>query len=322
MNIHRRLFLTTMAGAYLSGSTGKELEAGESSEKIRLGVITDLHQDIMHDGPKRMRQFLEAMQVFQPHALLQLGDFAYPKASNDVVLKPLQEFGCPVLHVLGNHDMDAGFTKEQCVQRWGIAGRFYSQLIKGYRVVVLDGNDRGSPNYRGGYPAYIAEDQLGWLSDTLGGSAEPIIVMSHQPLAGPAAIDNFAQVQKVLSAHASKILLAISGHTHIDYYTEIDEVKYLHVNSASYYWVGEKHRHDSFSAEVHKSHPTISRTCPYDSALFAEIIIDPKSNTIEVVGRETNWVGATPESLQFRPSAGVDLGENIAPKIRSRTLMM
>lgn len=320
MNIHRRLFLATAAGAYISSNIGKELGAGESSEKVRLGVITDLHQDIMHDGPKRIRQFVERMERFAPHALLQLGDFAYPKASNDVVLKPLQEFDCPVLHVLGNHDMDAGFTKEQCVQRWGIDGRFYSQVVKGYRLVVLDGNDRGSPKYRGGYPAYIGEDQFGWLSDTLGGSAEPIIVISHQPLAGPSAIDNFAQVQKLLSGHASKILLAISGHTHLDYYTEIDDVKYLHVNSASYYWVGDKYRHDSYPAEVHKSHPTISHTCPYDSALFAEITIDPKSNTIEVVGRETNWVGATPESLQFRPSAGVDLGENITPQIRSRTL--
>ena len=52
---------------------------------IKLGIITDLHQDIMHDGPARLKVFLDAMANEKPDALLQLGDFAYPTKGNEVV---------------------------------------------------------------------------------------------------------------------------------------------------------------------------------------------------------------------------------------------
>ena len=36
-----------------------------------LGMIADLHQDVMHDGPSRLEAFLDAMKNEKPDALLQ-----------------------------------------------------------------------------------------------------------------------------------------------------------------------------------------------------------------------------------------------------------
>ena len=50
---------------------------------IKLGMIADLHQDVMHDGPARLKVFLDAMKEEKPDALVQLGDFAYPTKKNE-----------------------------------------------------------------------------------------------------------------------------------------------------------------------------------------------------------------------------------------------
>ncbi|MEC7628098.1 MAG: alkaline phosphatase, partial [Verrucomicrobiota bacterium] len=65
----------------------REVTAALSKLKspIKLGLIADLHQDVMHDGPTRLKAFLDAMTVEKPDALLQLGDFAYPSKKNTVV---------------------------------------------------------------------------------------------------------------------------------------------------------------------------------------------------------------------------------------------
>ena len=43
-------------------------------QPIKLGMIADLHQDVMHDGPQRLKAFLDAMQTEKPssHKLMLL----------------------------------------------------------------------------------------------------------------------------------------------------------------------------------------------------------------------------------------------------------
>jgi len=54
---------------------------------VRIGVIADLHHDVMHDGLERVQAFVNKMETIQPDALLQLGDFAYPNAKNSDVIQ-------------------------------------------------------------------------------------------------------------------------------------------------------------------------------------------------------------------------------------------
>ena len=48
-------------------------------DKIRFGVMADIHLDIMHDGKRRMNAFLEEMRKQDVDFIIQLGDFTYPE---------------------------------------------------------------------------------------------------------------------------------------------------------------------------------------------------------------------------------------------------
>jgi predicted phosphodiesterase len=286
---------------------------------IKLGMIADLHQDVMHDGPARLKVFLDAMKEEKPDALLQLGDFAYPTKKNEVVAKAFEKAHPRALHVLGNHEIDGGHSFDQVAKLWGMKGRYYTENVNGLDLVVLDCNEKPK-NHKRGYPAHIGQKQLEWLAKQLKTLKGPILVISHQPLAGPGSIDNAGEVQTLLEAAADKVLLAVNGHTHIDHVARVGRISYLHVNSASYKWVGGSHRNKSYPAEVHSKFRWVEYTCPYRDSLFATLTIDPENGRIEVKGRESQWVGESPSQLAIPTKYGLTNGKEICPKIRSRQL--
>ena len=288
---------------------------------VRIGVIADLHHDVMHDGIARMEEFVKKMSVSSPDAIMQLGDFAYPNAKNSEVINLFNQAHERSLHVIGNHDTDGSHTKQQCLDVWGMLGRYYTQNIEGLQLVVLDGNDGGSPKHKGGYASFVGKEQVMWLKEQLTTLPGPIMVVCHQPLAGFAAIDNAEEVQAILGEAAEKVVLAINGHSHIDDVLRIKDVTYMHVNSASYQWVGGKYKHESYSEDVHAKHPWISYTCPYRDSLFAMLTVDPKSLTIQIEGRRSAWVGKCPAELGVDLDAKLTNGEEIAPRIRDRRVV-
>ncbi len=286
---------------------------------IKLGMIADLHQDVMHDGPGRLQAFLEAMKEENPDALIQLGDFAYPIKKNEVVSKAFEKAHAKTLHVLGNHEIDDGHSFDEVAKLWGMKGRYYTEHVNGLDLVVLDGNEKPE-NHRGGYPAHIGEEQLEWLAKQLKTLKGPILVICHQPLAGPSCIDNAEEVQTLLNSAADKVLLAVNGHTHIDHVARVGKISYLHVNSASYKWVGGSYRNKSYPAEVHSKFQWVEYTCPYRDSLFTTLTIDPASGRIYVQGRESQWVGKSPSQLGIADKPDLTDGKEICPKIRSRQL--
>jgi Icc protein len=286
---------------------------------IKLGMIADLHQDVMHDGPARLKAFLDAMEKEKPDALLQLGDFAYPTKKNEVVAKAFEKAHPRALHVLGNHEIDGGHTFDQVAKLWGMKGRYYTENVNGLDLVVLDCNEKPK-NHKRGYPKHIGQKQLEWLEKQLKTLKGPILVISHQPLAGPGSIDNAGEVQALLNAAADKVLLAVNGHTHIDHVARAGKISYLHVNSASYKWVGGSHRNKSYPPEVHSKFRWVEYTCPYRDSLFATLTLDPANGRIELKGRESQWVGKSPSQLAIPTKYGLTNGKEICPKIRSRQL--
>ncbi len=286
---------------------------------IKLGLIADLHQDVMHDGPARLKAFLGAMKEEKPDALIQLGDFAYPTKNNEAVTKAFEKAHPRTLHVLGNHEVDGGHSFDAVAKLWGMKGRYYTENINGLDLIVLDGNEKPE-NHKGGYPAHIGEKQLAWLAKQLKTLKGPILVISHQPLAGPSSIDNAEEVQALLNAAADKVLLAINGHTHIDHVARAGKFSCLHVNSASYKWVGGSYRNKSYPAEVHSKFRWVEYTCPYRDSLFTTLTIDPASGSIDVKGRESRWVGKSPSQLGIAAKPDLTEGKEICPKIRSRRI--
>ena len=148
----------------------------------------------------------------------------------------------------------------------------------------------------------------------------PMVVVSHQPLAGAWSIDNAEKIQATLSRHAEKVVLSLNGHTHIDDLLRVSMISYLHLNSASYLWVGGNHIHQSYSKEIHEGHPFIGHTCPYRDSLFTTLTFDPKAGTISVTGKKSEWVGQTPAQLGVDPHPQITNGEEVAPRIRSRRI--
>ena len=317
----RRNFLRTTGAVGTSIILSHQVRASlkRLKQNIKLGIITDLHQDVMHDGPARLQAFLDAMKKEKPDALLQLGDFAYPNKKNETVTKAFENAHPRTLHVLGNHEIDDGHSFDEVAKLWGMKGRYYTENVNGLDLVVLDGNEKPK-NHKGGYPAHIGEKQLEWLAKQLKNLSGPILVISHQPLAGPSTIDNAKAVQSLLNSAADKVLLAVNGHTHIDHVARVGKISYLHVNSASYKWVGGSYRNKSYPAEVHSKFRWVEYTCPYRDSLFTTLTIDPASGRIDVKGRESQWVGKSPSQLGIAAKPDLTDGKEICPKIRSRQL--
>jgi Icc protein len=321
--LSRRTFLNTATVASLTLALPRLSAAavGRLDKPVQIGVIADLHHDVMHDGSERLGAFVKEMSASKPDAILQLGDFAYPRSENSDIINMFNQSSTRPLHVIGNHDTDAGFTKDNCIDTWGMPGRYYAQNIEGLQLLVLDGNDGGSPTHKGGYASYIGKEQVKWLKEQLEALDGPIIVVCHQPLAGAFAIDNADELQSVLGDAADKVILAINGHSHIDEVIRVKNVTYMHVNSASYQWVGGTYQHESYSKDVHKQHPWISHTCPYRDPLFATFTVEPENFTIRVEGIRSSWVGKSPAELGVDKDPGLTNGEEIAPRIRDREIM-
>ncbi|RQO79442.1 alkaline phosphatase [Pedobacter sp. KBW01] len=292
------------------------------AKMVKASLITDLHHDIMHDGAERLEAFLVHVKKNKPDFIMQMGDFAYPNIKNKTLIDRFNHAHETALHVIGNHDTDAGHTKEQCLEYYKMPARYYTKEINGICFIVLDGNDKGSPTRKSGYPSYINDEQRQWLQQQLKTINKPIVVMSHQPLAGELAVDNAAEIQEILSSAADKILVAINGHTHIDCQLLIKNINYVHLNSASYFWVGSKYKHNSYSEEIHEKYPWISSTCPYQDALFTTLTINPTSGTIHIDGRKSNWVGASPAQLNYVEQIALAPDKEIVPFISKRNIQV
>jgi predicted phosphodiesterase len=266
-----------------------------------------------------LQAFLSAMKKRRPDAIAQLGDFCYPNDANLPVIQAFNNAHKNRLHVLGNHDKDNGHTFEQCVQKWGMPSQYYSQSIDGYQFIVLNGNEKGSPSHKGGYPAYIGPAQAAWLKTQLSEGKGPAIILCHQPLEGPAAVDNAQEIQDIISAFRDRVLLVINGHTHIDRLSHVGDVPYLTINSASYYWVGGDYKHESYSPQIHSDHPYISHTCPYRDPIFTTLTINTAASTITVESCNSGWMGPSPESLGYKEN-DFTVGKEIVPFIRERKM--
>lgn len=321
-SLNRRRFLKSSALTAFSFLLPPSILSlfASNAAPVRFGVISDLHKDIIHDADLRLETFLEEMKTHAPHALIQLGDFAIPKSENQAFIDRFNRGNNQVFHVLGNHDLDEGYTAQQVIQSYGMQAPYYARSVQGIRVLVLDGNEPGSPAARPGYASYIGKAQQEWLKGELEAAEEPVLVVSHQPLAGIYTVDNAAEMQALLSKFASKILLAINGHAHVDQHLVVGGVRYLHLNSASYYWVGAQLAHQSFDPSVHTQHPSLALTCPYAEVLFALLTIDPQAGTVTIAGRESRWVGPSPRELGYTILTAEEQAKHLQPKISDRAI--
>ena len=317
----RRRFLTA-AGAVFAAPALRLLRAdAPAGGKIRLGLIADVHQDVMPDGVERITAFVESMQAAEAQAIVNLGDFCVPHARNDTFLNAFDRFAGPKLHVLGNHDTDGGFKREQTLEYWKSPARYFSRDEHGLHLVVLDGND---PDGKKGYPCSVNDEQLAWLEKDLAATKAPTVIFIHQPIdAFDRHVRTAAKVRAVLAkaneaAGFPKVIAVFAGHAHLDYVKESDGIPHVQINSASYVWVDK--RHSNFDAAIQKQHPSVAATCPYAEPLWALVTFDVEAGRIEIAGRETTWVGPDPWEVGLAEDAYQRSRDFCRPAITSRTL--
>jgi predicted phosphodiesterase len=269
-------------------------------ERIEIGLITDIHQDIMHDGKERLQVFIDEANKRNPDFIVQMGDFCRPYNYNKPFLNVWNSFKGEKYHILGNHDMDGGFSRDEVRAFWEMPSNYYSFDKKGIHFIVLDGND-SNPKPFSGYNRYIGDEQKKWLINDLKNTDNPTIIFSHQTLEyEDGGIANLKEVQKIFEnankeAGFKKVLCCLSGHHHTDFMTQINGIYYIQINSASYQWVGENYKRIRYSEEVDEKYKWIKYTIPYKEPLFTFMTI--KNNKIIIESKKTEFVGPGPEEM-------------------------
>lgn len=301
----RRSFLkgSAFVGASSILTSWPSLAEDDKVTPLRFGLIADVHKDIMHDADDRLRVFVDEMTKAKVDFIVQLGDFCVPKEANQGFLDLWNAFPGPRYHVLGNHDTDGGYKRDQTVAWWKMPARYYSFDQAGLHFVVLDGNDRPE-NHAGGYPRFIADDQLDWLRKDLADTSLPTVIFVHQSLERPeeGGVQNGRAVREVLeeantNAGQRKVIACFSGHHHRDYVRQINDIVYPQINSASYHWVGGNFAKVRYSKEIDQAYPNIKYTVPYKEPIFALVTIDRARGFMGIEGKRSTFVGPPPWEL-------------------------
>lgn len=223
---------------------------------LKFAVITDLHHGFAPDAMTRATAFVDAVKSRKNlDCVLQLGDFCYSDAGSKEVLDKFKEIKLPIIHVLGNHDMDS-CTKDTAVSTIGMRRRFDAFDFGDFTFLVLDLNNfkkNGEliPYANGNYFTdnavlnSIDPEQKVWLRSKLVSSKKPVILLSHQPLGfaeqgkplppeQKEVIDLIKEVKAIKGRNP--IAFSMFGHLHVDRLEVVDEIPFYCVNSASYFW--------------------------------------------------------------------------------------
>lgn len=296
----RRHFLHRFALAPLAvGALTSGLSAAASSRRLRFGMISDIHPDMLPDSVERIRAFVETMEKAKVEFVIQLGDFCWPAPSNRRYLEVWNTFRGPRYHVLGNHDMDEGYTREQTVAFCGMPAMHYTFPAGPALGIVLDGNEPGGK--LSGYKRFMAPDQLAWLERQLRQADRPAFLFIHQPFDDDKNdyLENSAEVRAVVEKaekdRPGSILAVFSGHLHMDYQRTVNGIRYVEINSAAYWWLNNAAaRRETYPPEVHKSFKYLTHVAAYRDPLWALVTLDLEKGELLVEGRQTTWVGPDP----------------------------
>jgi predicted phosphodiesterase len=303
----RRLFLrsTTLGGIAMTGidRLPQPPDTARPFDSLRIGLCADLHQDLIFDAPRRLEAFIMDMQQKRPDFIIQMGDFCCPRDRNRPLMEIWNRFSGPRYHVIGNHDPENEFTREQVVDYWQAKGKYYSFDIKGFHCVVLDGNDH-NPEHKPAwkYERFIGREQLQWLEADLDKTSLPVIVFCHQGLDNDmGGIENGTRVRLVLEranqkSRFSKVQVVFSGHHHQDYYNVFNGIHYMQINSMSYHWQGNKYAESPFDEAQNRQYPLLKYMAHYKDPLWAMVDITPDGR-LHLQGRRSSFVGRSPQDL-------------------------
>jgi len=270
--ISRRDFLRAIAGATIGTGLGQRCRAADEASpqepEFTFGVVADVHYgDCPSVGSRyyraSLRKLAECVREFKAKKVdfaVQLGDFIEKDFAAFDRLRPIwNRLAMPKYHVLGNHDL-SGVTdqkKNAVAAKLGMKSRYYSFEVKGWRFIVLDGNDvsvvgvfprQGNPRYEEGlamqkrvakmnkpntpdWNGGMGSEHTAWLKEELekaSSAGENVILFCHFPVFPP-NVHNLWNDDEVLGIIESNqcVRAYVNGHNHAGNYGERNGVHYL-----------------------------------------------------------------------------------------------
>ncbi|MHC4076305.1 MAG: metallophosphoesterase, partial [Planctomycetota bacterium] len=176
-------------------------------------------------------------------------------ASFDTVLAIYRQLKMPKYHVLGNHDFPAEHEHAEVMEKLGMARPYYDFGLKGWRFIILDGNDislqacsRTSLQYKQAKALLnkmesdglvntkkcngaIDSEQIRWLKKTLKAACdtqEKVIICCHFPIwpQGKLNLWNDTEMLGVIEPYDC-LKAYINGHVHKGGYGLRNGIHYL-----------------------------------------------------------------------------------------------
>jgi len=219
----RRARGAALAGLLIAFLFGCRTDPSPLSRPFTMGVLSDIqYADKDPGGLRHYRSSLQRLEecvadlnARKPDIVIQLGDIidSGPESHLDAVLESFDRLTMPLYHVVGNHCLTIG--REPLRRQLALQSFYYDFILpgaKGWRFVVLDGND-------GGY-GVVGWPQQEWFRATLKQAVqkgERVICFCHFPLIdGAAPGARMADPQPLLSAmdEAPCVVAWFAGHDH------------------------------------------------------------------------------------------------------------
>lgn len=304
--VTRRELLQTSLAAALSAALPTK-GSTTATRPLRVAILADIHHGLAPDALTRLRAFVAAVRERDDLDLvIQMGDFCHAEDSSREFLRTWQEIRQPVLHVLGNHDMDK-VDKPTAMSFWGMKERYGAYDFRDFRILVLDLNHfrKGGvlfPYNKGNYFTdnathnWADPEQLDWLRRVLRTGDKPTILLSHQPLGfaepGTRLPTEQQEVLDIVTAAAKDhprgaVVACLCGHMHVDRLERHAGIPCFCFNSASYFWS--------------------SGMFAYSKPLFAFVEFGPETMKIEgVVGEFVKGPPAASASVAGRSASIAD----------------
>ena len=185
--------------------------------------------------------------------VIHLGDFIDRDFNNFEIVNPIYNgLKMPGYHVLGNHDFVVrDDLKKNVPQKMGLKSRYYDFEVKGWRFIVLDGNDISfhaypqnsekfneaskyftehkvtSPKWNGA----LGSNQLNWLKEVLDNASknkEKVILYCHFPIF-PDDKHNLWNAPEIITLieNYTNVKAYINGHNHTGNYGSKNGIHYL-----------------------------------------------------------------------------------------------
>ena len=207
-------------------------------------------------SPGKLQQCVDHFNTLPLEYVIHLGDFIDRDFESFEVVTPIyNQLTMPKYHVLGNHDFSVSDDKKKDVPSMlGLTKNYYDFELKGWRFVVLDGNDisfhafpeqseqydqvenyyKQLENQPPKWNGAIGAIQLLWLKDVLEKATqadENVILYCHFPVFPEDSIHNLwnsHEIIELLEAN-SCVKAYINGHNHAGNYALKEGIHYFNL---------------------------------------------------------------------------------------------